>query len=169
MNAFLYPLKNYLYIKTKVKYIIPVLAIFIFTACTTTNKKGVVVGVSYDMPPTAPVPPEKFCFEQKTSNNATNRIELTVEGDSVTGNVDYAGSENIKKGDFKGVILGSTLIVSYKFKTDSGFVTQEQEWKIENESLFNVSIKQTPDTLSADKKALNQSWFSSPLHKVACK
>ena len=165
MQSSLFGLKNYLYAKNELKYLIPVLAVFIFTSCS--KKVG---SQSYDMPPTAPIPPEKYCFEQKTSGSSdVSRFELTVEGDSAYGSVDYAKSANMASGDFKGVLYGTTLIIKYKFKSDSGLVIQDQVWNIVDDTLFKNPIKEKNDTATEAVGVSKRLPGSYALYKVPCR
>ena len=165
MNRFFFPLKNYLYTKTKLRYLIPVLAIFIFTSCSQGNGG---VSQSYDMPPGAPIPPEKYCFEEKANGINSTKLELNVVGDTAYGIVNYDKAANLPTGNFKGVLYGTTLIVNYKFKTDTGLVTQEQEWNIVDDSLSLVIQRKTGNS-TTDSGALTQVYYSGSLHKVPCK
>ena len=124
----------------------------------------------YDLPPTAPIPPERYCFEQSKSNGTTIAwVELTVEGDSAFGKVEYDKTENVPGGEFKGVMLGTTLLVNCKLKTDSGITLQDQEWKLERDTLFRIKALQTTDTAKGDNKTAGKADFVAVLHKVRCK
>jgi hypothetical protein len=160
-----YHLKNYLCAKSNLKYLIPVLAVFIFTSCS--KQAG---SQSYDLPPTAPIPPEKYCFEQKAAGSSDfNRLELNVEGDSAYGKVDYAKSMKAPSGNFKGVLYGTTLIIKYKFKSDTGLVTQEQEWNFVNDTLFRTTVNRVRDTLAENKVDSAHVHVLYALHKVPCR
>jgi hypothetical protein len=165
MNSSFLQLKNYLYTKTKVKYILPFLAIFIFTSC-----KSKIGGPTYDMPPTPPIPPEKYCFEGVLGNgHDISRLELNVEGDTVYGKVDYAKSDSTPSGTFKGVMYGTTLIIKYVFKSDTGVVNQDQEWNLDKDNISRKITKQIPDSVSRGKRIVSRFFVSAPLHKVPCK
>ena len=165
--------KIYLYAKNKVKYIFPVLAIFFFTACTSPKGKGGMNipgerAIPYDMPPTAPVPPEKYCFEMHDGTD-NSKMELTIEGDSAYGKIDYAKTTNLTSGEFKGVIYGNTLLVSYQFKTDNGIKREDQKWKLEKGNIYKVNEVIIPDSLQSKADSLKKIPLKVVLAKVPCK
>ena len=160
MSMFLFPPKNYLYTKTKVKYLLPVLCIFIFSACR--QPEG---SQNFDSPPIAPIPPERFCFEQMPGNtsNVTN-FELNLEGDSASGKIYYAKNTGTNSGEFSGFFGGTTLVVKCKLKSDTGIVVEEEKWNLRNDSLFRIVNIPTHDSGGATPNQV-----SYMLRKVLCK
>ena len=162
MRTYLFQSKNYLYKKSNVKYLIPVLCIFIMTACS--KSKGGGPQTIYDLPPTPPIPPEKYCFEE--AGPGKTHIELNVVGDTVTGTVNY-GKDH--KGDFRGVIYGTTLILNYIVNTGNGSISREQEWKMMNDTLYRSAETLQPDSFLIAKGVAAQFSLPDGLHKVICK
>jgi hypothetical protein len=152
--------------KKYVKYILPILAIFLFTACK--NSGG--TDVPYDLPPQAPAPPEKFCYAQIGIDSANTTMELTIAGDSIFGTLDYLKWEKQRSGNFSGVIYGTTLLVTYKFKGDSSAQSVREEWKMVDDSLFEKTKRPMYEVTVGDRTTLvNPDVLQSTLFKVPCK
>ena len=107
---------KYIYKKYKVRYLFIILVAITFTACKEVDNHGKLIKsipTVYDLPPNAPIPPERFCFEQNGKSGLT-KIDLNIEGDSVFGRIDYPKAQHLPQGNFDGVIYGHTLVVNYK-------------------------------------------------------
>ena len=146
------------------KYILPMLVVLLFTSC---SRKGANGNLPYDMPPTAPIPPTKYCFEQNNGNGG--KLELIIKGDSAFGKFLNAKSENSAGENFTGVIYGSVLIVKYKFKSDTGWISQDQEWKMVEDSIYKTGQKQMPDSLEAKAQIKSPSNIETSFYKTRCK
>lgn len=171
----LFKLGKYLPLKNKTVFVIPVLAAFLCTSCLSSvvKRHGFSTEVNekpmpYDIPPTAPIPPEKYCFEQKIAG-ATAKIELNLVGDSAFGKIDYAKAGSAGEGEFRGIIYGNAVIVTYKFKTDTGVVNLEQRWKFAADSIYKIDISHPLDSITMAKDSTYQLHFSGAFYKVACK
>ena len=122
------------------KYILPILVALAFTACSKGKSGKSQNTFSYDLPPNAPIPPVKYCFEQMTGGT---HLDLDIEGDSAFGKISNGKQPYLKDGNFAGVIYGKTLIVNYKLKSDSGQQSREQQWKFVNDSIYLMNQTQS--------------------------
>jgi hypothetical protein len=153
--------------KNTVKYILPFLAVFIFTACSKGKKD---TAMPYELPPSAPIPPEKYCFEQRTTDNINPAsLELTIAGDSVIGILNFKKSATPRKDNFVGVIYGNTLIVKYMFKVDTGWQSQDQQWKISGDSIYKTNKKLNRGMPEDSTSLMAQANLPTKLFKVSCK
>ena len=157
-------MRNYVCTGKAVKYLIPALTVFVFTSCSGGGKAGV-----YDLPPTPPIPPEKFCFEQKDgAGKNTGSVSLIIAGDSVFGSIEYAPSENLPAENFLGTIYGNALLVKSTLVTNSKVVTGEREWKIIKDILYVPVTKQLPDSAGAVGKPKDQPTTTLQFYKITC-
>jgi hypothetical protein len=151
-----------------------VLCILSLASCSTlTGKKGrkKEVAVPYEIPPNAPIPPEKYCYQLPADNRDAVSIELNVEGDSVSGQL-YLKPENraATHGTLVGQVFGKTIFLTYHYQGIDGVIRNEQqEWKFGIDSLVKKVIDiNNPDTL-ADQKYLDKILYLGVMHKVPCK
>src|ERR1017187_9440241 len=83
----------------------PFLFIFLFSMCP---KGGIKEREApYELPPVAPIPPQKTCYELKQGEKGQDitRLELIIEGDSVFGNMDRViGQKKVEHGSIAGIL-----------------------------------------------------------------
>ena len=124
----------------------------------------------YELPPSAPIPPEKYCFEQKATDNANPAsLELTIAGDSVGGKFDFPKSAGPRHDLFTGVIYGNTLIVKYMFKADTGWQSQDQQWKISGDSIYKTTKRLNRSLPEDSTSQMALANLPTKLFKVPCK
>jgi len=124
----------------------------------------------YELPPSAPIPPEKYCFEQRGADNANPAsLELTIAGDSVGGIFDFKKSASPRHDLFTGVIYGSTLIVKYMYKVDTGWQSQDQQWKMSGDSIFKTNKKLNRSVPEDSTSQMALANLPKKLFKVPCK
>ncbi|MDB5284390.1 MAG: hypothetical protein JWO06_3465 [Bacteroidota bacterium] len=149
---------------------IPLLLLILITSCST-GKKGKNVPqkeheIPLDLPPTAPIPPENYCYELHQGEKAT-KLLLTITGDSVFGKIDYHINPTIlAQGTISGIIYGNTLLVTY---TEGTGPQEEQEWKMDEDSIYKKQIDTSPnDSTHHLIKYPERGIFTTAMHKVAC-
>jgi hypothetical protein len=150
------------------------LCVLSFTSCSRfTGKKGrhKEVVIPYEIPPNAPIPPEKYCYQLPADNPDAVNVELNIEGDSVSGELDLKPAKrNATHGSLVGQVFGKTIFLTYHYRGIDGVIRNEQqEWKFAIDSLVKKVIDiNNPDTL-ADQKYLDKILYLGVLHKVPCK
>jgi hypothetical protein len=134
------------------------------------KKKEVVI--PYEIPPNAPIPPQKFCYQLApgTSSDAVY-VELNIAGDSVSGKLDLAPSKRAAThGTLGGQIFGNTIFLSYTYQGIDGRTRVEpQEWKFGSDSLVKKVIDVNNTDTLADQKYLDKILYLNVMHKVSCK
>ena len=153
------------------KYLLSVFVVLAMTACNDFDNRGKIVKkipLTYDLPPNAPIPPERFCFEQNGKQGITT-IALNIEGDSVFGQIDYPKAAHLQAANFLGVIYGQTLVVNYKMTKENRDLLIEQEWKMHEDSLYKSNEKMIKDSIWGDIALPAEIALNSVFTKVPCK
>ena len=154
------------------KLLTPFLFVFLLSLCNSKSKfKGGEQDIPYEIPPTAPIPPEDFCYERHAG--AENMyLHISIAGDSVQGNLAYTGGTHDKEnGQMTGIIYGNTLIISYTSLYGGKSNTEDQEWKMVGDSIYRriVNTNTIMDSTKANKQETDSISFMPALYKVICK
>jgi hypothetical protein len=157
-----------------IKSFLIVLGVSLLSMCNNVNtKKKPVVAQPFETPPSPPIPPETYCYELHASDKSLGftALELTIVGDSAFGKLNYKPNEKKQAGSYiVGVVYGNSLLMTCKYATDSGNVTEDQEWKMAGDSILKrIGTPAPGDSIHAAINYGDKSIFSSALYKVPCK
>lgn len=135
------------------------------------SKKREVV-IPYEVPPNAPIPPQKYCYQlaPDVSSDAVY-VELNIAGDSISGKLDLTPAKRAAThGTLNGQIFGNTIFMSYTYQGIDGRIrTEPQEWKFGGDSLVKKVIDVNNTDTLGDQRYLDKILYLNVMHKVSCK
>jgi hypothetical protein len=93
---------------------------------------------------------------------------LSIAGDSVGGVFSFKNGGSPRHDLFTGVIYGNTLIVKYMSKADTGWQSQDQQWKISGDSIYKTNKKLNRNLPEDSTSQMARANLPTKLFKTVC-